>query len=185
MITQKLANELSEKLTYHNVNHTLRVFDVCQEYIKRLSIDPHDAYLLQTAAMMHDTGYLNHYENHEEGSVQYVQDLLPGWGYSAGEIAKIIGMIRATKIPQKPETLLEKIIGDADLDYLGTDSYDKIATKLYQELINLDHLSDKQEWTQLQIEFLQKHQYHTDFARKYREPVKQKHLKEILDKKGW
>ena len=181
-IIQKLTNELSEKLTYHGVHHTLHVLAVCNDYIKRMNLSGKDAYLLRTAALMHDTGFLFTYDNHEERGILLAKEILPGYNYSASEIKKIEGMIRATKIPQNPTNVLEQIIGDSDLDYLGTDSFQKISETLYAELLSFNKISAREDWNKLQIKFLQKHSYHTLFAQKYREPVKQKHLKELAEK---
>ena len=38
-------------------------------------------------------------------------------------------LILATKVPQKPKNKLEKIICDADLDYLGREDFDNISDK--------------------------------------------------------
>ncbi|MBN2638115.1 MAG: HD domain-containing protein [Bacteroidales bacterium] len=181
-IAAKLGSELSEKLTYHGIHHTLSVLNSCNQYIRRMHIPPAEAYLLRTAALMHDTGYLWSIENHEEKSMAFAWEILPFWNYSALEINQVNGMIRATKIPQSPTTLLEQIIGDADLDYLGTDSFHVISEQLFDELKNYGRISGRQEWNQLQIKFLQNHSYHTPYALKYREPVKQKHLQDLLKK---
>lgn len=179
-ITGKLERELSGKLTYHGVQHTLYVLKVCNQYITRMQIPAEDAYLLRTAALMHDTGYLHGHENHEERSMAYASKILPDWNYTNRQIEKINGMIRATKVPQKPDNLLERIIGDADLDYLGTGSFYTIGDRLYREFKNYDLIHDRKEWDRLQVDFLQKHRYHTQYAKKHREPVKQKHLQELL-----
>lgn len=179
-IVKKLEGELSEKLTYHRVHHTLSVLKVCDQYIKRMHIPSHDAYLLRTAALMHDIGYIKGIEDHEEKSMAFAREILPAWHYSAAEINLINGMIRATKIPQMPTTLLEQIIGDADLDYLGTDSFRTTSEQLFTELKNYGKISNREEWVQLQLKFLQNHSYHTPFAIKYREPVKQQHLQDLL-----
>lgn len=182
-IAKKLESELSVKFAYHGVHHTLSVLDGCNQYIKRMHIPHHEAYLLRTAALMHDTGYLKGIDNHEEKSMAFAREILPDWNYSADEINLINGMIRATKIPQSPTTLLEQIIGDADLDYLGTNSFQAISEQLFKELKNFGKISNRQEWNQLQIKFLQNHSYHTPYALKYREPVKQKHLLDLQKKK--
>lgn len=181
-IVKKLESELSDKLTYHGVHHTISVLKVCDQYIKRMHISSHDAYLLRTAAIMHDTGYMIGIEDHEEKSIALARKILPKWNYSNQEIKLINGMIRATMIPQSPTTILEQIIGDADLDYLGTDSFQTISNQLFTELKNYRKISNRKDWNQLQIKFLQNHTYHTPYARKYREPVKQKHLQHLLKK---
>jgi HD superfamily phosphodiesterase len=181
----KLESELSEKLTYHGVNHSKYVLLSCEKYIKRMHIPSEEAYLLRTAAIMHDTGYIWTFDNHETESINYARKILPGWNYTDSEIERIAAMIAATRIPQKPLNVLEQIIADSDLDYLGTGSYYKIGNKLYQELLAFNKIANEKEWDRLQVKFLQNHQYHTPFAKKNREPVKQKYLNEIMKKWGW
>ncbi len=184
IIIRKLTDELSEKLTYHGVKHTLMVFKVCNQFIKRMKIAPHDAQLIRTAALLHDTGFIRTYDNHEEESIIFAREILPDWNYSESDIEIVAGMIRATKIPQNPKNMLEGILADADLDYLGTTSFYEIADTLRTELFHYNKISSEIEWITLQIDFLKRHNYYTAFSKKYREPIKQKYLKEIKDKWG-
>ncbi|MBK6284371.1 MAG: HD domain-containing protein [Draconibacterium sp.] len=184
-ITNKLESELSDKLTYHSVHHTLHVLKLCNQYIKRMHIEAHDGYLLRTAALMHDTGFIWDFDKHENASINYTIKLLPAWNYSDHEINMIIEMINATKKPQTPSNILEQILADSDLDYLGTKYFYKVGNKLYTELLAYNKISTEEDWNMIQVQFLREHKYHTPFAIKYREPVKQKYLKEILDKWGW
>lgn len=179
-ISNLLNEKLSDLLSYHGTHHTLHVLDTCQKYIKRMHVPPYDAYLLRTAALLHDTGYIVSSDNHEEESVNIARKILPDWNYTDLEIDRIIGMIRATKIPQKPTNILECILADSDLDYLGTDEFYPISQTLFQELKNLGVIHSMQQWDEMQIRFLQNHNYHTPFAKKYKEPIKQQHLREIL-----
>jgi len=184
-IFEKIKKEIPKNLTYHGLHHTIDVLEVCNQYIKRMNIAPHDAFLLRTAALMHDLGFIRDYDNHEVESVNYAKEILPDWNYSKSDIDIISGMILATKVPQKPTTVLEQIICDADLDYLGTDSFYSLGEMLFHELRSYNKVSTKKEWDRLQVRFLQKHKFHTPFAKKHREPVKQKFLTEILNKWGW
>jgi uncharacterized protein len=181
----KLQAELSEKLTYHGLNHTKYVLLSCEQYIKRMRVTSGEAYLLRTAAILHDTGYIWTFDDHEAESIIYARKILPGWNYSDAEIERIVALIEATKIPQKPSNTVEQIIADSDLDYLGTSSYYKIGNKLYKELLAYNKITSEEQWDRLQVKFLQNHRFHTPFAIKHREPVKQKHLNEILEKWGW
>lgn len=178
-IVDKIRNEISEDLSYHNLAHTQDVLKQCNQYIDRLNISEKDANLLRTAALLHDIGFLWVYENHEERGVQYANEELPKWGYSSNEIKIISGMIMATKIPQSPKTLLEKIICDADLDYLATDSFTAIGTTLHQEFLAYNRLNADDDWNSFQIKFLQHHKFRTAFAKEYKEPIKQIHLNNL------
>src|SRR5690606_24158247 len=109
------------------------VLNTCNAYIRRLNIDKKDAYLLRTAAILHDIGIMKNYFNHEAEGMEYVKNTLPNWGYSQEDINNICGMIKATKLPQQPTNLLESILCDADVDYLGTNAFYRIGKTLFEE----------------------------------------------------
>ncbi len=88
-------------------------------------------------------------------------------------------MIRATKVPQEPKTFYEEILADADLDYLGRKDYNDISAKLFKEYLHFEIVSNKIEWLDLQIRFLENHKFHTDFAKKNREKLKFEKIKEL------
>ena len=178
-ILQKLENELPGTLTYHGLHHTLDVFNAAMKIAAEENLSPAEIKLLRIAVLYHDAGFITTYKNHEEKGCEKAKENLPAFGYTDEEIDIICGMIMATKIPQSPHTLLEKIICDADLDYLGRDDFHKISNTLLEEMKIYVHLHDEKEWNKIQKKFLEKHQYYTEFGRKKREPQKQQYLKEI------
>jgi predicted metal-dependent HD superfamily phosphohydrolase len=179
-----LRTELSEDLRYHGIAHTLRVLKVCNEYIRREKVSRDDAQLLRTGAICHDLGFTVSYYNHEEHSVVLAMNLMIQYGYSDKNKKVVIGLINATKIPQSPKNHLEKILCDADLDYLGSNDYKKISDFLFQELNAFGQISSREEWREIQISFLEKHKYHTPFALKNRRPAKEKRLRELREQKS-
>jgi hypothetical protein len=107
---------------------------------------------------------------------------LPSFGYTEAEIDLVCSLINATRLPQIANTKLEKILCDADLDYLGRDDFSMIAHKLRYEWEELGYLhSTLKEWYLLQVEFLEGHQYFTDSAKILRHNGKIKNLLEIKD----
>jgi hypothetical protein len=91
-------------------------------------------------------------------------------------------MIMATKVPQTPHTLLEKIICDADLDYLGRDDFYAVGSRLFDEMKVRGFVESEREWNLIQKTFLETHRYHTKYARQHRESKKQEYLQEIIAK---
>jgi uncharacterized protein len=175
----KLKRELPKDLYYHGVHHTLDVLKSAQIIGKEEGISEEEMLLLKVAVLYHDAGFIKVYKNHEEVACELVSEELPGFGFNDKEIGIISGMIRATKIPQEPHTQLERIIADADLEYLGTADFEKIGRTLYEEIkIFLDVESERQ-WNIIQRNFLKSHQYFTAFCKKNREAEKLKHLKVI------
>jgi uncharacterized protein len=181
-VLNELTCHLSDSLTYHGVHHTKDVMDVCKKYIKRLKIEENDAKLLLTGALIHDIGFLYTYRDHEEKGAEIACQFLPQYGYSTKEIEVISGLVIATKVPQKPQTVLEQILCDADLDYLGRADFEPISETLFQELQNMNLVHERLLWDNIQIKFLEGHFYHTDFAKKYRQPNKAARLAEIKER---
>lgn len=181
-MVERLSKDLSSKLHYHGVHHTLDVLKVCEESAQRESLSESEIILLCTAAVMHDSGFLNGIQEHEKEGVAIAKTLLPDFGYSEKDIDAIAGMIMATKIPQQPTSKLEQIICDADLDYLGRDDFYLIGNKLYRELEELGVVNNEKDWDALQIKFLSSHTYHTDFSLSEREPRKQEKLNALKEK---
>lgn len=184
IVEEKISSEISQDLSYHGLHHTMSVYEVCNDYIKRMDIDPHDAFLLRTAALTHDIGILYTYNDHEAEGIRYVRKKLPELGYTPQEIDTVCDLIAATKLPQQPKNTLEEIICDADLDYIGTDKFYEVGDTLFQEFLHYGVVKDEEDWDKLQIRFLENHSYHTEFAQKHRAPVKEKYLQELKEKWG-
>ena len=176
-----LRTELSEDLCYHGIAHTLDVLKVCNGYIRRGKLYGEKAMLLRTGALCHDLGFTVSYEDHEEHGITIALRLMKEYYFTPAQRKVVVGLIRATEVPQTPKTNLERILCDADLDYLGRDDYDHISNLLLKELKHFGVALTAKEWRQKQISFLEKHSYHTSYAQKYREPAKQRHLQEIRE----
>jgi exopolyphosphatase/pppGpp-phosphohydrolase len=182
-VLEILREELSEELCYHGLAHTLDVLKVCNDYIRRHKLSGEDALLLRTGALCHDLGFTVSYAAHEDHGIVLALEYMRNYGFTARQRKVVVGLIRATKVPQNPENLLERILCDADLDYLGREDYTRISGLLLKELRHFGvHLTPR-EWKDKQIAFLENHRYHTPYALKNREPVKQRHLEEIREKK--
>ncbi|HVB02231.1 MAG TPA: HD domain-containing protein [Chitinophagaceae bacterium] len=181
-ILSRLQHELSPKLSYHNAEHTQDVLNAAMLIAGAEQVSSEEMELLRVAVLFHDAGYIQVYPNHEEAGCAMVNEFLPRFGFNRQQTESICRMIMATKYPQHPHDLLEKIIGDADLDYLGKEDVHRIAARLYDELIAYHKISDKQDWNAHQVRMLEGHHYHTNYSREHREPNKRKYLESLLKK---
>ncbi len=175
----RLRNELPAHFTYHSVNHVLDVLHAAEEIGSLEGVSHHDMELLLTAVVFHDTGFLISQLDHEVHSCDIARKTLPGFGYSDEQIEAICAMIMVTRIPQKPSNLLEEIICDADLDYLGRDDFFEIGKGLFHELQLLGIVHNENEWNQMQVRFLEGHRYFTHTNIQRRNGQKEKHLLEV------
>ena len=178
-IFKRLQKELSPTLSYHGYHHTEDVMNAAMKLAEAEKISEADKKLLRIAVGFHDPGFIDTYQDHEERGCRMAEENLPSFGFSSEQIQLICGMIRATRIPQKPASHLEEIIADADLDYLGRDDVFPIARTLFEELKVYAKLRDEEAWNKLQINFLSSHHYHTATSKKWRAAAKQEYLEKL------
>lgn len=181
-VMEQLRKELPPHVVYHSTEHVRDVICAVQEIAGAEGIQGEELTLLKTAALLHDTGFLFSAEHHEERSCELAAEYLPHYGYSGAAIGKIKGMILATRIPQRPQTRLEKILADADLDYLGRDDFFTVGNRLFRELLHSGVVKNENEWNALQEKFLEAHTYFTETSKKNRAEKKAENLLAIKSK---
>lgn len=176
-LIQKLTLNLPKEFYYHGVHHTMDVFEQAIRIAGAENITNElDLQLLKLASLYHDSGFLVTYDGHEEASCELVKKDLSGFDISEENIDWVCGMIMATKIPQLPLNHLERIICDADLDYLGRDDFFTISKSLYRELKKRGKVKTINDWNQIQVTFFEQHFYFTKTNKHTREPIKARHL---------
>jgi len=165
--------------------HTLDVLEQAKVLAKQEKVtDKHDLLLLKTAAVFHDSGFLFVYKGHEEKGCEIASESLRKV-FSEEDIKKVCGMIMATKIPQSPNTLLEQIICDADLDYLGRNDFEPISQALHKEFIIFKIIPEDIIWDHVQIKFFESHHYFTATSISKRNEKKLKHLNILKERSNW
>jgi len=179
VILDKLEKELPKYLYYHNVKHTVDVVTEVELIGWAEGINDEEMLLLKTAALFHDVGHTVEYDNHEYHGTVIAREMLPKYGYSEDQIDRICEIIMATKLPPNPKNLLEEIICDADLDYLGRTDFIPVSNTLYKELHEQNKIGSLNQWNKLQVKFISGHQYFTKTARSLREVNKQKQIERI------
>ena len=132
-ISRRMTEESSLDHYYHNLDHTLDVWRSAVRLCRMEEVSEKDQGLIETAALYHDIGMIETYIDHENASIIIARESLPGFGYTAEEVNMVADMIMTTKLPQSAASLNEKILCDADLDYLGRDDFFMIAERLRYE----------------------------------------------------
>ena len=179
IILDKLEKELPSSLFYHNVKHTVDVVTEVELIGWAEGCNDEEILLLKTAALFHDVGHTVSYDNHELHGAEYARQILPGFNYTPAQIDKISSLIMSTKLPPKPSDLLEEIICDSDLDYLGRSDFIPVSNTLFEEMKAQGKMKDINDWNKLQVNFISGHQYFTRTARSLREINKQMQIERI------
>lgn len=179
IILDKLEKELPSYLFYHNVKHTVDVVTEVELIGWAEGCSDEEILLLKTAALFHDAGHTVAYDNHEYHGTVLAREMLPAYNYSPEQIDRICEIIMATKLPPKPKNLLEAIICDSDLDYLGRSDFIPVSNTLYEELKAQNKIGTLNDWNKLQVKFISGHQYFTKTAQSLREVNKQQQIERI------
>lgn len=185
-VVKVFSEKIGKDLAYHSFDHTHEVVSHVELIADNYSLNELDHTAVIVAAWFHDTGYSTGQRKvHEEESQRIASEFLSKHDAPPELIEKVKGCILATRMPQSPTSLIEQIICDADLFHLGTDDFAEKNKLLRQEINNVSPQKvDKKEWRKLNMEFLERHRYFTDYARELLEPQKKRHLNELQAKLG-
>jgi len=180
-ILDKLKTLLPKEVVYHTISHTLNVEKVALKLAQIEGLNEEETYILQTAVLYHDTGYIVTNSENEQFAIQLAKNNLPKFGYSPSQINQISEIISYTKKDSEaPISILQKIMQDADHDYFGRDDYHEIAFKLRTEIENYGKTMNDKEWLLFQLDYLEKtHQYFTETSKNTRLKNKKNRIEEL------
>ncbi len=179
VILDKLERELPDQLFYHNVKHTVDVVTEVELIGWAEGCSEEEILILKTAGLFHDVGHTVSYDDHEYQGALMAREMLPEYGYTDEQIDRICQIILSTQLPPRPTNLLEEIICDSDLDYLGRSDFIPVSNTLFEEMKARNKIAKLNDWNKLQVKFISRHQYFTSTARSLREVNKQLQIERI------
>ncbi len=176
----QLEQKLSPSLFYHSLAHTRDdVVVAARRLAAEEGVVGEARLLLLTAAYFHDIGFVYQRTNHEAIGARMAAEALPRMGYGNAHVQLIQDMIMATQLPQRPHTLLERILADADLDVLGREDF-WLRNQALRAEMSIAGLSMTDEvWFSSQLRFLQTHHYFTLAACELRAEQKARNIERL------
>jgi predicted metal-dependent HD superfamily phosphohydrolase len=172
-----LSTSICSNYQFHDLQHTLEVYKNVLLIAESESINAEEKEILAISALFHDTGYSQIYKGHEEISMHIAEEFLVQRNYNNDYLPSVLKCISATRMPQQPESLLEKIICDADFAHLSAANYFQKISLLRKEwsyFLGMNFTDE--EWKTLNIDFLSTHKYHTNFGISFLEKRKMNNL---------
>ncbi|GAA4910351.1 HD domain-containing protein [Mucilaginibacter defluvii] len=165
-VTAIFKKKLPAGMAFHHIGHTRTVVAGIRMLTAGVFLNEWERHAVLIAGWFHDTGYCYTYEGHEAISMTLAGDFLRAEGRSENFIKLVYDCIRATQMPQTPQTLLQMIICDADMLHLSRPDYLEKAAMLRLEwefICKRTYTDDA--WTQLNYDHLMSHQYFTDMGK--------------------
>lgn len=162
-----LTENLSDQITFHRIEHTETVVNAVIEIGLQENLSDEEMEIVTVSAWFHDCGYAKTYIRHEDESKKTAKTFLESSGCTLHFIDAVLNCIDATKYPQNPLSLIEKVICDADMYHLTSPNYPKYETALrreFEKYLGLNYTDE--EWKIKNCNFFREHIYHTDYAQK-------------------
>jgi predicted metal-dependent HD superfamily phosphohydrolase len=177
----QLLLSLPETMVYHNLNHTREVVKAATKIGLHHNLKAEEMEVLLIAAWMHDTGFVKHYDNHEDVSEKFADELMEKFDYPKDRAILVKAAIQSTRNSHAPQNMIESVLHDADFSHLARKSYADRSILLKTEL---ERVTGKaipwREWYSDNLKFLSTHQFFTDYGKTIFEP---KALENIIDQK--
>ncbi|WP_316798262.1 Pycsar system effector family protein [Pedobacter frigidisoli] len=164
-VTDYFHTHHDPRLVYHNLEHTNEVVAAARQIANHYQLNEKDFFTVTVAAYFHDTGYFEDLVNHEQKGAELADGFLAEHQIDQEIRNQVKQSILTTKIPQSPKNQIDKILCDADLFHLGLADFRKKGKLMHKEA-ELLYKKDinKQEWRRRDIQFMETHHYHTDYA---------------------
>jgi len=175
-----LRSELPPWARYHSLDHTRNTVAACREIGDALGLTVAEMEVLLLAGWFHDVGYTVTVRGHEVRSADIAQHFLRSAGWSARTIRGVTGCILATRMPQRPRSVLQRAMCDADLISLGKRSFLRHNELLRQEMERREgRRINERVWLHRSIRFLHGHRFTTRYGRTVLEAGKQANLERL------
>ncbi|WP_134088055.1 Pycsar system effector family protein [Olivibacter sp. XZL3] len=185
-ITQEAENWIKDyiharnntALCFHDMKHTLQVVDATKKIGAYYQLSERDNFIVGIAAYFHDVGYYTGPpDKHEVRSAEIAERFLRERQVEDALVDAVKNCIIATRMPQNPQNLLEKILCDADLYHFGSDGFNERNKLMRKEAERCRGKAiDKEAWRKGTIDLMEKHRYHTEYANLFLNDKKRKNL---------
>lgn len=166
-VSALFKEKLSKKYVYHNYKHTIDVVTEAGRLADDYQLPESEKEILLLAAWFHDTGYVDTYQGHETRSVEIATEFLQQAKYPPAHIRRVANCILATQPGSNPDTILEKILADADISNIGKNIFLANAELLRAEWeLFLNKFYTDAEWGRYQLDFLAAAHFRTEAAQR-------------------
>ncbi len=180
-VHSKLEAELNKNLHFHNYDYARHLYEYSGLLAKASELDLEETLLIRTTALLLNVGYTTEYENPENKSAEFARMILPEYNYSEKQITVISNLILSSKWPPEPKNMLEMILYDIKMEFIGRADFIRLYKLLFLEQNHYMKSLDVLEFKRKQLEILQNYQFFTESAKRLREIPFEEQLSRIRD----
>ena len=170
-------------LYYHHYDHALSVMDRAVYLWEKEWVSDRELEILAIAGLFHDTGFVIQYDDNEVIGAKIAQNYLRTILYPEEDIKIVQSIIIATEPDWQPQSLLEQIIKDADMDNLWREDFFDISDRLKQERETIQNIKIKDpDWHHASLDVIEWHKFYTPTQIRERNAKLQKNTQKLKEK---
>ena len=170
-------------LYYHHYDHALSVMDRAVYLWEKEWVSDRELEILAIAGLFHDTGFVIQYDDNEVIGAKIAQNYLRTILYPEEDIKIVQSIIIATEPDRQPQSLLEQIIKDADMDNLWREDFFDISDRLKQERETIQNIKIKDpDWHHASLDVIEWHKFYTPTQIRERNAKLQKNTQKLKEK---
>jgi hypothetical protein len=174
LVFSKLEAELHKDLHFHSLEYARHLYEYSGLLTKATNLDLEEELIIKTSVLLLNVGYTGGYDNQENRSAEYARHVLPEFNYSEKQITQISNLILSTKWPSEPKNMLEMVLYDVKMEFIGRSDYLRLYKLLFLEQNQYLKSVDVLEFKRTQIGIVKNYTFYTDSARRLREiPVEE------------
>jgi len=172
-----ILKALPDDMTFHNLQHTESVVKGIRKISQHINVTNEQLEVSIIAGWFHDTGFSRSYDEHEKYSCSIAEEFLEKEDFERSKINRVKSCILATHLGEKPETICEELVCDADMMHLCSETYfDKLEMLRKEWKHYLKKKFTDKEWHEQNLKFLTKQNFYTGYGKTELEPLKLKNL---------
>jgi len=182
-VTKVVTTEFSDKLVFHDIDHTHKVISGIKEIAKGEGISDEEKELCLIAGWLSYIGFkdLENFGKISDPIDFFVacskctklisEEFLQSIDYPEDKIKQILFILDDASVDHKPESKLGKILADAMTIEWALKKGKKRLELRYQELLLTDAISvGKSGFYEVLLDYLQSHEYYTDYGKEHLGP---------------
>ncbi|MBK9018300.1 MAG: hypothetical protein IPM82_32000 [Saprospiraceae bacterium] len=175
-----LSERLPEHIYFHNENYLEQMLEAAKLLTEEAALDKTEAEALQLATIFHVVGYLDGNKKYWQKSSKVANEFLLRNKADIEIVGLVEKLILALDPKQKPDTLLEKLFLDAQNSYYGDKTFlERIDRLKKEEEAFSKEDTDEIEWTNVMLERVKDHAFHSSQAESLFGKRKEKNIKKL------
>lgn len=181
-VQRSLAEDLPKEYVFHNFLKTMDILDEALEIGDSIMLDDDEMEILALSVLFSFTGFTQEDKDHYAASAQIAQKFLNDRSYPKEKIEAIKSTILSLNNDNQPETRVQEAFLDAHNIMFGKNSFLKrnAMLKLEKEFIECKSFDEKK-WYKDTFSQIQKHDFHTIYAKKKYNKKKKKNIKKLKE----